>query len=158
MISSKMPDSFLIDHDWLSFLEYNGNVIAYDGSYAVVYSQTGGKKTKEYVHRMIIETPGDSIVDHINGNKLDNRRANLRVVTPHQSNGNLSVRYNKNNVGTELLRGVSYNTSRKRYVVKVGKRNGGRYFTCPHEANMVAVELHLKEYGEHSVYMSRRHG
>lgn len=155
MISKKMPDGFVIDQDWLDFLLLNGNAIAYDGNYAVVYRQEGGKKTKEYVHRLVLEASGGLIVDHINGNKLDNRRCNLRIVTPHQSNGNVSTRIDKNNFGSELLRGVSYNTKRKKYVVKVSKRNGGKYFDCPHEANMKALELHQDEYGEYSIYNSR---
>lgn len=34
-----------------------------------------------YIHRQIMNAPDDMTVDHINGDKLDNRRSNLRICT-----------------------------------------------------------------------------
>lgn len=40
--------------------------------------KTNGKTVR--IHRLIMNCPDDKIVDHINGNILDNRRENLRIV------------------------------------------------------------------------------
>lgn len=40
------------------------------------------------MHRMIINVPEGMLPDHINGNGLDNRKENLRVVTPAQNTWN----------------------------------------------------------------------
>jgi hypothetical protein len=52
------------------------------------YAVRGGGRAKtlnEKLHRVILNAPKGSEVDHINGDKLDNRKCNLRFVT-HQQN------------------------------------------------------------------------
>jgi len=44
------------------------------------------------LHRFIMNAPKGKYVDHINHDTLDNRRSNLRIVTPHQSNLNQHIR------------------------------------------------------------------
>lgn len=55
--------------------------------YAVRTTQVGGVRLDVYMHRELLGlTPGDGHhVDHISGDKLDNRRANLRVCTHAQN-------------------------------------------------------------------------
>ncbi len=45
----------------------------------------GGKKTKVWMHRLINSTPPHLFTDHIDGDGLNNQRANLRAVT-HREN------------------------------------------------------------------------
>lgn len=51
-----------------------------------------------YLHRYIMSCPEDMVVDHINGDKLDNRKSNLRICTMAQ-NGFNNKTYITNNSG-----------------------------------------------------------
>jgi hypothetical protein len=71
--------------------------------YAERAGKTSGAKTKHSIvlmHRQILDEPAGKCADHINHNGLDNRRANLRIVTQEQNtwnkrkkHGNYSSRY-----------------------------------------------------------------
>ncbi len=52
--------------------------------YAVTYVRNAsGKRERVYMHRMLMGvTDPNIIVEHINGNTLDNRIENLRVINP----------------------------------------------------------------------------
>lgn len=47
-----------------------------------------GKCGSITMHRQLMQPPDGMVVDHINGDGLDNRRANLRICTPKQNNAN----------------------------------------------------------------------
>jgi len=52
------------------------------------YAVTGRRGGLVLLHRFLLEAPADLHVDHKNGDTLDNRRANLRLVTPRQNHAN----------------------------------------------------------------------
>lgn len=47
-----------------------------------------GKSYQRRIHRIIADAPDGVMVDHINGNKLDNRRCNLRYANTQQNSLN----------------------------------------------------------------------
>ncbi len=52
-------------------------------SYGYAKSKISGKTV--YMHRVILDAPKGMEVDHINGNKLDNRKENIRLCTTSQN-------------------------------------------------------------------------
>lgn len=98
-----------------------------------------GKRVGIYMHRQIFDLhPGDApVVDHINGDGLDNRRENLRVVTASENNMNRQAAYFKSGP-----RGV-YRQHGK-YIVRVAKEYVGCFETEPeaaYAANLLIDEL-----------------
>lgn len=69
-----------------------------------------------YLHRVVCELqPGDGhVVDHINGDSLDNRRQNLRVVTNAENQRNRRPR----TYGTSQYRGVYWNKAQAKWVAR----------------------------------------
>lgn len=78
-------------------------------AYAVRGVWIGGAKI--FMHRVILDAPDGVFVDHINGNGLDNRRANLRLATPAQNVQN-SGRQSNNTSG---VRGVSFHKRSRKW-------------------------------------------
>lgn len=64
-----------------------------------------GCKT-EFMHRMIISTPADLTTDHIDGNKLNNRRSNLRIASHAENQRNKPI-HKENSIG---IKGVTLYT------------------------------------------------
>lgn len=100
---------------------------------------------KEYAHRLVMETPSGKETDHINHNRLDNRRRNLRICEPNQHGGNRPL--SKSNKSGYL--GVHWASKSKKWtaqVQKAGKKTVVGYFDTPKEAavrrDKVARELH----------------
>ena len=59
------------------------------------YVCTRTERKIKYLHRILMNPSEKLQVDHINHNKLDNRKINLRIVTNQQNHFNRSI--NKNN-------------------------------------------------------------
>lgn len=84
-----------------------------------LYVCTGQNKNGEkiiYLHNYLMNynpTVGYE-VDHINGNSLDNRKENLRIVTRQENVQNSNVRKDNKTTG---IRGVSFNSKQKEFVV-----------------------------------------
>jgi hypothetical protein len=96
------------------------------------------------MHRLIISIPKEMVTDHKNGNRLDNRKENLRACTQAQNTRNRGITQNINH----SWKGYTYEKSRNKFKASI-KVNGksinlGRYET-EHEA-ATAYNLAAKKY------------
>ena len=94
-----------------------------------------GSRKAIFMHRVINKTPDGLFTDHINHNKLDNRKENLRTVTQEQS------KYNKMGYIRKIhdipYKGVIFYPPTKRwcaYIQKDRKRKNIGYFHTIEEA------------------------
>lgn len=83
--------------------------------YAVRNDYSSGKHKTVHMHRVINNTPDGFETDHINGDKLDNRRENLRTATRSQNRANMKNATNK----TGLPKGIRFRPTFGKYQVRI---------------------------------------
>lgn len=143
-------NSFLVDISDLSkirdsLVKWN---TAYNpsGDFHYVVARINGKNN--YLHRYLMDAVGRSVhVDHINGNTLDNRRSNLRIVTPQQNNHNRH-KLDKRNISG--YRGVFWSTRAGKWLAKI--QVGGKQIHCGHFDDVHEAGKAVKE--ARRLYMS----
>ena len=84
---------------------------SYSNSYAARHERKNHSQTSIYMHRAILGTPNGMDTDHINMNKLDNRRENLRTCTRSQNKMNQEKIGN----GTSKYKGVYWRSKEKKW-------------------------------------------
>jgi hypothetical protein len=135
----------LVDaEDWHRFRHFRWRLAnGYAVSTASKRNPVGPELNRTYfLHRLILGLGLDDgrYTDHINRDKLDNRRANLRIVTRPQNNQNQAPRKG----GTSRYRGVNFHPHSGLWAVRV-KANGqtlsGGYFKDEDEAGAAAARL-----------------
>lgn len=111
----------------------------------------------ELFHREILGCPSEKVVDHINGNTLDNRRVNLRTCTEQQNRWNRKVHSNNasgiRGIYCEPLKGGGV-----RWRAQI-RKNGKTYrlgsFRSAKEAQEARVEAEKKLFGEYAPCLCR---
>lgn len=114
--------------------------------YATAHVRFSGatKPVHTGMHRVIMNAPKGKVVDHINGNGLDNRKKNLRLCTNAENNRNRRSPPSNNTSG---YTGVTWNKKRKAWAARVElfeRDNFLGYFTDKKEAARVAKEFRKK--------------
>lgn len=111
-----LPHGYQTIIDAADWLLVQGLALHRDASNGYVYFSIwrDGKNRWQTLHGLLmygllVRSPKGMHVDHRNGDPLDNRRANLRVVTPQRNQVNRK-RLNRNN--TSGVRGVAYQPAR----------------------------------------------
>lgn len=108
------------------------------------------KKAKNWrMHWEIVGKPAKGLeVDHINRNKLDNRRRNLRIVTKSQNVRNRG----KTSVNKSGFKGVSWQSVFKKWratIVVNKKQLHLGYFNTPAKAHKAYCKANIKYYGKY---------
>ncbi len=95
---------------------------------------------RKRLHRFLLDATKENDVDHINNNKLDNRKSNLRICTRSQ------------NLMNRKAKGYSFFKSTKKweaYITKYYKRTRIGYFETKEEAIKARREAEIKYFGEY---------
>lgn len=101
--------------------------------YVAGFVMEQGVRRRVYLHRWLLEAQPGQIVDHIDGNKLNNRRSNLRLVTRSQNQANR--RHNRNS--RSRYKGVTWHKRRGMWMARIqvrGRRITIGYFVDPLQA------------------------
>ena len=110
------------------------------------YSSINGKKVA--LHRFIMNS--SEVIDHINGNSLDNRKSNLRAVTPQQNCCNKKIH-------SKFFSGI-IKTNYKRdlpYMVFFTHKNKESYlgsYATYEEAALIRLKKEKELWGKHGIH------
>lgn len=115
-----------------------------NGLYVVTNIYENGKYSKRiYFHRWILGYDGKDFIDHINGEPLDNRKSNLRIVKPVQNSQNRKASVTNKSSG---VRGVYWEQNKWRARIMIrGKRKDLGYFETVKEAKK-AIDDELNKF------------
>jgi hypothetical protein len=110
--------------------------------------------TKLYMHRAILDASPDMYVDHVNGDTLDNRRANIRMATHSENQYNRGTQANN----TSGYKGVALSVDnrpgrRNRWVAQIKANGKSVYigsFATAEAAYAAYCEAAMQYHGEFS--------
>lgn len=106
------------DYEWLSLSTWY-----FSGSgYAAREFTRNKEKVLVLMHRLIMDAPEDKEVDHIDGNRLNNTRANLRICTRLENSHNARPREGC----SSKYKGVYWSKSREYYRVEITTKAYGK--------------------------------
>jgi len=146
-ILTKQGNEILVDDiEYTHLSRFNWRLNAYGEVVAEKYPNGRENKRVHYkMGRLVAKTPKGLTVDHINGNKLDNRKENLRNCTLYENNLNKDKRRHN----TTGFKGVDFFKQYQKYRARVRydkKEYHLGYFDNAEDAakayNIKALELH----------------
>lgn len=119
--------------------------------YVVRTQKINGQKVAQLLHREIMNCPKGMEVDHINGNRLDNRKENLRVCSRIENQRNKKL-YKNNTTGAKgiyMHKNKNRNKRWQAYIKVNNKKKSLGYFLTREEAAAAydkAALLYFKEF------------
>ena len=100
------------------------------------------------LHRLLMNTPEGFETDHINGNKLDNRKSNLRICTRSQNQHNQKPR-----TGSSKYKGVCWYKPVEKWLAQIrssGKKKHIGLFSDEKEAALAYNSVARELFGEYA--------
>lgn len=150
-IKSTNGTESMVDDEDFEFLDQWNWRLSTSGYF--IHSVVGKKAI--IMHRLILQKHNlykyGLEVDHINRNRIDNRKENLRMCTSSQNKGNVGP-LKSNKTG---YKGVAWKRLRNQWEVHISfnkKYMFLGYFNDPKEAGDAYIKKHKELYGEYSIY------
>ena len=138
----------LVDNKDFNFLnQWKWHLSDSGGVVRVIGSVKNKNRKNVWMHRLILSPHNNMQVDHINHNRLDNRRKNLRVCTQSENNQNKGAKIDN----TSGYKGVSKHKGWNKWVAEImakGVRIRVGGFNTPKEAFKVYCKLAKKYHGK----------
>jgi hypothetical protein len=113
------------------------------GSYAARWQRIwpGGPRKKIWMHRQVIDVPEHLLCDHVNGNGLDNRNANLRPATVSQ---NLCNRPKRKSKTRSKYKGLEYDRIQRKWKARI-QYNGRKIYLGSFASEVDAAKAYDKK-------------
>lgn len=134
------PAVIIDDSDFDLVRKHNAKWYFYEG-YAMCRSYV--TREKIVMHRLIMSAQKGQQIDHINRNRLDNRKENLRFCNQSQNMANII----KKNNSSSKYKGVYYSKANSKWLVQI-KCKGVSYYFGYHENEIQAAliaDIHFKK-------------
>ena len=138
------------DDDYERLIKFKWHVLANSKrqiNYAATAIRIDGRYRNVRIHRMILNLSDQrAIVDHANGDGLDNRRVNLRVCSLSQNGANSTK-----HCGFSKFKGVSFNKKNKKWTAMICKNREIKflgYYSNEVDAALAYNHAALSEFGE----------
>ncbi len=144
----KVADKFCFQLDEEDAMQFVG-IPLMKTSHGYLRVNSSNFKGERYVHRIVMKAQKCEVVDHINGDKMDNRKKNLRICSQADNCLNKVIgKRNKSGVA-----GVYYDSKREKWAAQISVKKKtislGRFDT-KEEAIAVRLKSQEKYHGEYS--------
>lgn len=134
-------EMFLDDEDFPLFQKHSWRLHGKNKKYVSRVYHLGGRKYNSiiFTRELLGVTDKKVVVDHINGNTLDNRKVNLRICTPAENSRNRNSSSIKGKVSK--YKGVSYHKKDKKFYARI-KFNYKEYFLGNYDSEEDAAKAY----------------
>lgn len=116
----------LLDYQWWAHRAQDGSKVYASRK---TFDENGNLLKTYYMHREITQCPTGLIVDHLNGNALDNRKLNLRVCNNKENSQNSKRNKKITSRGIKWSKKDGNAAYEASYVSSGKNRHGGKYLS-----------------------------